>query len=81
MGTLVLNLPTFAFVVATRAMLGAGAALLLADRLDAERRRAIGLSLLSIGAATTIPAAIALMQGRNEGERLLKHAVPVTPVM
>jgi hypothetical protein len=81
MSTLVLNLPTFAFVVATRAMLGAGAALLLADRLDAERRRTIGLSLLSIGAATTIPAAIALMQGRKEGERLLKHAVPVTPVM
>ena len=50
-----------------------------------ETRDAVGsaatLSLLGIGAATTIRAALALMQGRKNGERLLKRAVPVAPVM
>src|SRR5678815_6097428 len=35
MKTVVLNLPTFGFVVATRAMLGAGLGLLLSERLSA----------------------------------------------
>ena len=55
-----LDLPTFGFVVATRAALGAGIGLLLAGKLTDEQRRAAGMALVAIGAATTIPAALAL---------------------
>jgi hypothetical protein len=58
-----LNLPTFGFVVATRAALGVGIGLLLASRLTPERRRAVGLTLVGVGAATTIPAAMAVFRG------------------
>jgi len=63
MKTLTLNLPTFGFVVMTRAMLGAGVALLLSDRLSPEQRRAVGFTLVMVGAATTIPAALAAVSG------------------
>jgi hypothetical protein len=65
MNNLVLNFPTFGFVVATRALLGVGIGLLLADRIPAERRRALGATLVAIGAATTIPAAIAVTRARS----------------
>ncbi len=65
MNTLVLNLPTFGFVVATRAALGVGIGLLLSERLPVERRRALGMTLIGIGAATTIPALMAVKRGRN----------------
>jgi len=60
MKELVLDLPTFAFVVSTRAALGVGIGLLIADRIPADRRRAIGGALLAMGAATTIPAAMSV---------------------
>ena len=66
MKTLTLNFPTFGFVVATRALLGVGIGLLLSERLPAERRRAIGLTLVSIGAATTVPAIAAVLRARSE---------------
>jgi hypothetical protein len=66
MRTLALNLPTFGFVVATRAMLGVGIGLLLSERLPAERRRALGLTLVGIGAATTVPAIAAILRARNQ---------------
>src|SRR5205807_9655676 len=53
---LVLNPPTFGFIVATRAALAAGVGLLLAGNFSAGRRRTIGSALVAIGAATTIPA-------------------------
>jgi hypothetical protein len=64
MKKLVLNVPTFGFVVGTRAMLGVGIGLLLSDRLPADRRRHIALTLISIGAATTVPALVAVLRGR-----------------
>jgi hypothetical protein len=57
MPTITLALPRFGFVVATRAALSAGLALLLAERLPAQQRRVVGLGLIAIGAAATIPAA------------------------
>jgi hypothetical protein len=60
-----LNFPTFGFVVATRVMLGVGIGLLVADRVPADRRRQVALSLLGIGAASTIPAVIAGVRGRT----------------
>jgi hypothetical protein len=52
--------PELGFIVITRAILGAGVALLLADRLSRDQRKAVGVTLLLIGAVTTIPAAIAV---------------------
>ena len=66
MKTFTLNLPTFGFVVATRALLGVGIGLLLSERVPAERRRTIGLALVSIGAATTVPALAAVLRARNQ---------------
>ena len=53
------------FIVGTRAALAFGAGLLLADRIPASRRRTIGLALVGIGAATTIPAAIGVFGSRE----------------
>jgi hypothetical protein len=61
MKNVVLTLPTFAFVLVTRAALAAGIALLVADKLSSARRRAIGGTLIAIGAATTIPAAMSVI--------------------
>jgi len=58
-----LNVPTFGFVVATRAALGVGIGLLLASRLPEPQRKIVGKSLVAIGAATTIPALFALKRG------------------
>jgi hypothetical protein len=62
MKNIVLDPPTFAFVLGTRAALAAGIGLLVADKLSATRRRAIGATLVAVGAATTIPAAISVMR-------------------
>jgi len=50
-----LNLPVLGLIAGTRGMLGAGAGLLLADRLDPRSRRAVGWTLLLTGALSTIP--------------------------
>jgi hypothetical protein len=65
MKTLVLSLPTFGFVVATRAMLGVGIGLLLSERLPAESRRAVALTLIGVGLVTTVPAIMAVLGGRE----------------
>ena len=69
MKDLVLNLPTLGFIVSTRAMLGAGIGLLLSGRLPEKRRRTVGTALVAIGAAATIPAALAVFRARAEGRR------------
>jgi hypothetical protein len=64
-----LPLPLLFGIVATRAALGVGIGLLLADRLK-DKRRTIGAVLVTIGALTTVPAAMAVMRARNSSERL-----------
>jgi hypothetical protein len=53
-----LTIPEIVLIAGTRVALGAGAALLLADRLDADQRRAVGWTLLLVGAITTVPLLI-----------------------
>jgi len=60
MKSVVLDPPMFGFIVATRAALGFGVGLLMADRLPAARRRTLGRLFVAIGVLTTIPAARAL---------------------
>lgn len=52
------TLPELALIAGTRAMLGAGIGLLLADKIPEEQRKTIGWTLTIIGAATTIPLAV-----------------------
>ena len=53
-----LTLPEIILIGGTRVALGAGAALLLADRLRHEQRRAAGWALFLVGALTTVPLVI-----------------------
>ncbi len=64
-----LALPAFGFVVATRAALGLGVGLLLADRLPERQRQLTGAALLGVGAIATIPAAIAVVRGIRRSAR------------
>ena len=56
--------PLLFFVVGTRVALALGIGLLLAKRIPEARRRTIGLALVGIGAATTIPAAVSVLRRR-----------------
>ena len=68
MKTVTLQLPQLAFIVATRAVLGAGIGLLVAGLLPAERRKRLGTTLVAAGAATTVPAALLLLRRIKVGE-------------
>jgi hypothetical protein len=57
------TVPELALIGGTRAALGAGLGLLLADRLSHEQRRAVGWTLFLIGAITTVPLALEIFAG------------------
>jgi hypothetical protein len=61
-----LTIPEIALIAGTRAALGAGVALLLADRLSADQRRAVGWTLFLVGAITTIPLALDVLGGDGQ---------------
>ena len=60
-----LTLPEVGLIAATRAMLGAGIALLLADKLKEDQRKAIGWTLFVMGAISTIPLALDVLRKRH----------------
>ncbi|HKQ09243.1 MAG TPA: hypothetical protein VJ464_29240 [Blastocatellia bacterium] len=60
-----LTLPEIGLIAGTRGALGAGIALLLADRLNDDQRKAVGWTLFLVGAISTIPLAINVL-GRSE---------------
>jgi hypothetical protein len=74
---LVLNPPLLGFIVGTRAALGFGLGLLLADRIPEPRRRTLGMTLVAIGAITTIPAAMSVFR-RRVPDRRPSGAFPAT---
>jgi hypothetical protein len=51
------SVPLMGLAVGTRALLAAGVALLLSDKLTPERRKAVGWTLAAIGVLTTAPLA------------------------
>ena len=63
MKDMMLSSPTLAFIVGTRALIAAGAVLMVASRLGAIRRRRLGLACVAAGAATTLPALLAVRRG------------------
>jgi len=60
-----LTFPQLGLIASTRAMLGAGIALLAADKLSKERRRAIGWTLVVVGAITTLPLLLQVFQSEE----------------
>jgi len=52
-----ISLPEIALIAGSRAALGVGVGLLVAHRLSAEQRRAVGWTLLAVGVASTFPLA------------------------
>jgi hypothetical protein len=59
-----LSYPEFGFIVVTRALLGAGVGLLLADRVGPGKTK-LGATLVLVGALTTIPAVFTLLGARH----------------
>lgn len=60
-----LPVPLLGAVAATRGMLGFGAGLLIGQKLPETRRKAVGWTLLAIGALSTIPLAINVLARRR----------------
>jgi hypothetical protein len=58
-----ITLPELALIAGSRAALGAGLGLLLADRLTEDGRKAVGWTLLLIGALSTVPLAFEVLGG------------------
>jgi hypothetical protein len=75
MKSVLLSLPAFGFVVATRAALAFGVGLLVSGRIPAARRRTVGRALVALGAAATVPAVLALRAGRRRVATPSSHLV------
>ena len=70
------TVPQISLIAGTRAMLGAGIALLLSEKLSDEQRRAIGWTLVAVGAITTIPLVLQLFSEDERSRRgVLMRAV------
>jgi hypothetical protein len=65
MQSLVLSPPLLGFIVGTRAALAFGVGLLVADRIPESRRKAIAMTLIGVGAATTVPAVRSILRNRR----------------
>ncbi len=63
MPTTTLSLIKISALAGTRAALGAGVGLLLADRLEPGTRRAVGGVLLAVGVASTVPLVVSIVRG------------------
>jgi hypothetical protein len=59
------TIPEIALIAGTRGMLGAGIGLLLSSKLNKDQRRAVGWSLVAVGAVTTIPLVMNLLGNHN----------------
>lgn len=59
-----LTTPELMFIIATRAALAAGVALLISSRLRPSTRTRVGMALAGFGGATTFPAARILTRKR-----------------
>ena len=60
-----ITLPEVGLIAGTRAALGAGIGLLLSDRLTESQRRAVGWTLVMVGAISTIPLALEVFGGHR----------------
>ena len=68
-----LPLPVLGLIAATRGMLGAGIALLVAERMTPEQRAKVGRILFGIGVASTIPLVATVIRNRQAAVRPDSH--------
>jgi len=64
-----ITLPELGLIAGTRTMIGAGIGLLLADRLSEGQRKAVGWTLLLVGAVTSVPLAIEVLASSRSIDR------------
>jgi len=70
-----LTLPEIGMINSTRFIIGTGVGMLIAGKLDRDARKAVGLTLISVGVLVSIPVGLSLLgklQGRfrpQESER------------
>lgn len=76
MKTFTIPLPILGLLSGTRAIAGAGLALILADKLDGQSRKAVGWTLFIIGLATTVPLVAFLFSTCEEEGKLGVVKVP-----
>ena len=69
-----LSIPEIGLIAGTRAALGAGIGLLLGGRLKDSQRRAVGWTLLAVGALTTIPIMAQLFASADSGDEMPEDA-------
>lgn len=67
MKKLTLDMPQLALIAGTRALLGAGAGILLTEGMDRKERRLLGWTLGLVGLLTTIPLVMEIV-GRKRSE-------------
>jgi hypothetical protein len=58
--------PELVLIAGTRGLLGVGIGLLLAGKMSGEQRRAVGRTLMAIGAATTLPLALQVFRRKEQ---------------
>jgi hypothetical protein len=66
MKTAELTIPEIALIGGTRGLLGVGLALLLGSRMTEEQRKAVGWALFLIGAISTIPIVLNVLQKQQQ---------------
>jgi len=64
-----LSIPQIAMIAGTRAMAGVGLGLLMADRFSDRPRKAVGWTLLAVGALSTIPLAVEVLGAMRPGDQ------------
>ena len=69
-----LTIPEIGLIAGTRAALGAGIALLIADRFNKDERKGAGWALVGIGIVSTIPLVINLLSKPSTDSRAIRAA-------
>ncbi|HSV15911.1 MAG TPA: hypothetical protein VLI90_16740 [Tepidisphaeraceae bacterium] len=70
MSARIVTLPELGLISGTRAALGVGVGLLVADKLTSEQRRAVGWTLVAVGVITTFPLAAQVFLRENPSDLL-----------
>jgi uncharacterized membrane protein YqgA involved in biofilm formation len=70
-----LTLPEIGMINSTRFIIGAGVGLLLSRKLDDDARKAVGVTLVAVGALVSIPVAMAFI-GKLQGRQSQSQETP-----